>query len=137
MISVKRVLKTLTAVSLLFFFTIGVWCAILAAPGSLAMAAQRSGLQPGCKARLAFEKMECDQPNFMCSFPAPASFSDVALASVRNHDFSKDAQCPIGWAVPVGSSGETSLAANHVGVAFRTRPAQKVSIHLFNSILTI
>lgn len=134
MSAVKRALKKSTVFSLLFFFTIGVWCASLAAPGSLAMAAQLSRCTQN---RLALEKMDCDQPNFMCAFPVPASFSDVALASVRNHDVSKDAQCPIGWAVPVGSSGETSLAANHVGVAFRTHPAQKVSINLFNSVLNL
>lgn len=138
MISVKRGLKKLTAFSLLFFFTVGVWCAGLAFPSSLALAAQPNGIHPGCtQNRRALEKMDCDQPNFMCSFPAPVLFSGVALASVRNPDFPKDAQCSIGWAVPVGSFGETSLAANHVGVAFRVHPPQKLPIHLFNSVLTL
>ena len=137
-IFVQRTFKKLTAFSLLFLFTLGVWCVSFATPGSLAMAAQRNGFYPGCTQNgSALEKMDCDQPNFMCSFPAPGSFSDIALASVRNHDFSKDAQCPIGWVVPVGSSDETSLAANNLGVAFRIHPAQKVSINLFNSVLTL
>ena len=132
-IFVQRTFKKLTAFSLLFLFTLGVWCVSLAALDlSVASATQRCPHNS-----LALGKMDCDQPNFMCSFPAPGSFSDIALASVRNHDFSKDAQCPIGWVVPVGSSDETSLAANNLGVAFRIHPAQKVSINLFNSVLTL
>lgn len=94
---------------------------------------------PGCSQNSsALGKTGCEQPSFLCGFGSSFHLlSGGVLASVRNHDFSKGAQYPILGVAPLGSSGETSLAANHVGVAFRTLPAQKVSIHLFNSVLNL
>ncbi len=129
----KRVLKTLTAFSLLFFFTLGVVCASLAAPDqSVASATQRCPQNS-----LALGKMDCDQPNFMCSFGLdPRSFSSVAIISPRTHELPKAVPLPIGGAVITGLSLEISLAA--IGaIVVNLRFPEKVPIHLFNSVLNL
>jgi len=128
------VFKKITAVGLLLFFAFGAWCSSFAAPGSLAMAAQ---LSPCTQDRQALEKMDCDQPNFMCSFPAAASFSDVALASSRTHDFSKDAQCLIIGGNILGSFDEGFLPTIRPGVVSQIYPIYKVPIYLSISILLL
>lgn len=132
-IFVQRAFKKLTACSLLFLFTLGIWCASLAALDlSVASATERCP-----KSSLALGKMDCDQPNFMCSFgPDPRSLSSVAIISPRTHELPKAVPLPIGGPAITGPPYEVSLAAISP-VAVNLHFQKKVSIHLFNSVLNL
>jgi len=128
---VKPALKKLTAVILPFVFTFAVWCSSLANPG-LSLA---SGM-PGCSPNTSLlDKPGCSYPAFSCA--SAASFSHGLFASVRTHDFAKAARCVTTEAVSVASPDEISLAANGLRAVSLIYPAQKASIHLFNSVLTL
>lgn len=130
---VRRTFKKLTAFSLLFLFTLGVWCASLAALDlSVASATHRCP-----KNSLALGKMDCDQPNFMCSFGLdPRSFSSVAIISPRTHEVPKAAPFSIVGAAITGPPYEISLAVVSA-IAANLHFPEKVPIHLFNSVLNL
>jgi len=130
---VQRTSKKLTAFSLALLFTLGVWCASLAAPNlSIASATHRCPQDS-----LVLGKMDCDQPNFMCSFGLdPRSFSSVAIISPRTHELPKAAALSIGGADIAGPPYEISLAAIRA-MAVNLHLPEKVPIHLFNSVLNL
>jgi hypothetical protein len=132
--SVKRVLKTLTAFSLLLFFTFAVCGVSMAAP-ALSIASP----MPGCSQDSSpLGKTGCEQPSFLCGFSSSFDLlSRGVLVSSRTHDFSKVTHFPTKELVFIGSSDEIPLAASRLGSASASSAAQKVSIHLFNSILTL
>jgi len=130
---VKRVSKTLTAFSLLFFFAFGVCGASMAAPG-LSIASP----MPGCSQDSSALGKACEHPSFLCGFGSSFHLlSGGVLASSRTHDFSKVTHFPTKELVFIGSSDEIPLAASRLGSASASSAAQKVSVHLFNSILTL
>ncbi len=128
--SVKLVLKKSTAYSLAFIFAFAVLCSSIASP-SLAFA---SPVQSCSQNSSLPAKTGCEPVGLLCA-------SDLvygsALASDWTYGFSKDAPLSMMEVIPIGSSGETSLIANRVSAASVYHPAQKVSIHLFNSVLTL
>jgi hypothetical protein len=131
-ISVQRTFNKLTALSLVFLFTLGVACVALAAPQlSIASATQRCP-QDG----MALGKMDCDQPNFMCSFrPDPASLASAVIPA-RTQELPNAMPLVIEGAAITGPPHETSLAtisATTVDLHF----PKKVPIHLFNSVLSL
>lgn len=129
----QMVFKRLTVFSLIFFFALGVWCAILAAPDlSVAWG------QPSCSSNTSsLEQAECEYPSFICASGSLFSLvSNSALASIRTDGFFKDAQFTTINAAPAGSSNEVSLPGGGLRAASVFNPAPKVSVHLFNSVLT-
>lgn len=134
MILVKRTLKNLTVSSLIFLFAFGAWCGSMADSGMPVGTAVPCCLQGGS----LLEKAGCDHPSFFCAFRSVSNLlSQGAFASIRSHDFSKNAHPSIIGVVPTGSSDEIALAANGISTATLVRASTKVSIHLFNSVLTL
>ena len=132
--SVKGLVKKLTVFSLAFLFIFGV-CGISMAAPALSIVAP----MPGCPQNSsALEKAACEYPSFLCGFSSSFDLlSRGVLVSSRTHDFSKVTHFPTKELVFIGSSDEIPLAASRLGSASASSAAQKVSIHLFNSILTI
>ncbi|MBI4283529.1 MAG: hypothetical protein HY663_03565 [Chloroflexi bacterium] len=80
--------------------------------------------------------MDCDQPNFMCSFgPDPRSFSGAVIPP-RTHEPPKAVPLPIGGAAITRPPYEISLAT--IGaIAVNLHFPEKVPIHLLNSVLNL
>jgi len=134
MILVNRALKNLTVSSLIFLFASGAWCSSMADPGLPVATAM-----PCCsQGSSALEKAGCDHPSFFCAFRSVSNLpSQGGFASIRTHGFSKNAHPPVIGMVPTGSSDEIGLAANGIRNAALIYASKKVSIHLFNSVLTL
>lgn len=129
---VQRPLKKLTALILMSLFTVGVWCASLAAPElSIASATQRCPQNS-----LSMGKMDCDQPNFMCSLrPNPTSLTSAVIPA-RTHELGKAVTLSVGAAEFAGPPYETALATTGARAVNLHFP-EKVPIYLFNSILNL
>lgn len=133
MILVKRALKNLTVSSLIFLFASGAWCGGMADPGLPVATAM-----PCCSQGSSAEKAGCAHPSFFCAFRSVANLpSQGAFASIRTHGFSKNTHPPVIGMAPTGSSDEIGLAANGISPAALVYASKKVSIHLFNSVLTL
>ncbi|MGH7256722.1 MAG: hypothetical protein ACREI3_13205 [Nitrospirales bacterium] len=128
--SAKRIFKKLTVLSLILFFAIGVWCAIPGAP-DLSVA---WGQFACSKTSSSLGQAECEYPGFIC---ASGSLTfDSALASIRTDGSSRDTHFSIINALDTRSYNEFSLRGGGLSAAALFNPAQKVSVHLFNSVLT-
>lgn len=128
---VKRIAKTLTALGLVSFFSLGIWCTSLAAPDSSA-----SGM-PGCSQNNPGTVVPgCEHPSFLCA-PTPfyTSFSKSAFTYLQIGGFSKLAPLAIDGFVTASSSVGISPAKG--SPASLSRPTQEVPIYLFNSVLTL
>lgn len=130
---VQRPFRKLTAFTVLFLFTLGVWCASLAALDlSVASATQRCPQNS-----LALEKTDCDQPNFMCpSGPDPRLFSSVGIISPRTDEPPKGAPLAIIGPAVTGPPYEVSRAGIGAAAVNLHFPG-KIPIHLFNSVLNL
>ena len=133
-------LKRLTALSLLFLFALGVACVSFSAPGySAALVAGSAGLPPGCAENsAALEKRGCNYPTFICRTGSTLlAFSATALTSLQNRDFSKDAKFSILVVLPAISSDDKFLVGDGPMTASAIYAEGKVSLYLFNSVLTL
>jgi hypothetical protein len=131
--SMMRSSKNLVAFGLVVFFAVGVLCATLAAPG------QSLASVTGCSQdNRAMEMTDCDHPSYLCGFDQSSHhLSQGALSSARSSDSLKS---PLGVAVGEvcfnSSAYSGPFVRNEHTSAFPAGP-HKVSIHLYNSVLTL
>ena len=129
----KRTAKSLVAFGLVLFFASAVLCATLAAPR------QSLASMTGCsQENPAMEMAGCEHPSFLCDFNrASTLFSQGAFSSTRSNDSLKNT---LGMAVGEVCFDSTAYGGPFVGSehtnAFPPGP-RKVSIHLYNSVLTL
>lgn len=130
--SAKWAFKKLTVFSLIFFFAVGVWCAMLAAPGL-----STAWGQSICSDSSSLEQAACEYTAFSCASDSLLSpGSNSALASIRTDGFSSAAQFTIIDALDARFHDECFLPGARLSAAALFNPARKVSVHLFNSVLT-
>lgn len=128
---VKRVSKISIASVLVILFAVGIWCASLSAPAQ-ALASQ----MPDCSTPGSVVDLPC-QP-LLCSLAASHSLLSVgALVSARSYDSAKDGPFLLRGIPPVLSHNDSSLAANQLPTIWTGYRREKVSVHLFNSVLTL
>ena len=131
--SVKRVIKRLTVFSLLFFFTFGVWCAILGAP-DLSVAWGQSGCSGNSS---SLGQAECEYPGFICASGSLFSLAaNSALASIRTDGFSRETYSTTISVFDTWPYSDFSSPGARLRHATLFNPAPKISLHLFNSVLT-
>jgi hypothetical protein len=118
------------AFSLVLLFAFAIGCASLVAP-SLSLAS----VVPGCsRSSPAGEEMECSHPSFLCDFESsPDLISKVLPTSTRTHELSKDTLSLAAYLV----SDIPLVAENSRRFASVGSTPQKVSVHLFHSVLTL
>ena len=129
----KRSSKNLVAFALVVFFAAGVLCASLAAPGrSLASVT-------GCsQTHLPMEMADCEHPSYLCGFdPSSTLLSQGAISSTPSNDSLKSTLgLTVGEACFNSSAYSGPFVGNEHTSAFPVGP-HKVSIHLYNSVLTL
>ena len=129
----KRLSKILSSFAVAFFFASAVLCATLAAPG------QSLASISGCSQdNHAVEIAGCEHPRYLCSFNRSSHLlSEGSFTWVRSNDSVKNI---LGVAVGESSFDSSAygghLVWNEHTSAFPIGP-QKVSIHLYNSVLTL
>ena len=125
--------KNLVAFALVVFFAAGVLCATLAAPS------QSLASVTGCsQTDLPMKMADCKHPSYLCGFEQSSRLlSQGALSSTPSNDSLKNT---LGLTVGEGcfdsSAYGGSFAGNEHTGAFPAGP-RKVSIHLYNSVLTL
>ena len=130
--SMKWSSKNLVAFALALLFAVGVLCATLAAPGQSVASAT------GCSQNPATEMTDCDHPSYLCGFDQSSHhLSQGALSSARSSDSLKSPlDMAVGEACFDSSVYTGPFARNEHTSAFSAGP-RKVSIHLYNSVLTL
>ncbi len=120
----------IAASTLVLLLTFGVTCVSLAAPS---LREQRSRLPEGCASGAA-----CDELNIICVFGlAPGLSTEPALISSSPKDISKDSLLPVETGSRSYVSDEILLTSHGSLSAYQIILPHKISIHLFNSVLTI
>ncbi|MEX0806904.1 MAG: hypothetical protein WD688_26815 [Candidatus Binatia bacterium] len=131
--AMKRTAKNLVAFGLVLFFALGVLCVTLAFPG------QSLASVTGCSQdNRAMQMTDCEHPSYLCGFDRSSHLlSQGALSSTRSSDSLKSS---LGVAVGEACFDSSAYAGAFVGNehtnAFPAGP-QKVSIHLYNSVLNL
>jgi hypothetical protein len=129
----KRLPKSLISFVVAFFFVSAVLCATLAAPG------QSFASITGCSQDYrAIEMAGCEHPSYFCSFNRSSRFvSERSQSWPHSDDSLKDI---LGMAVGEPGFDYSAyggvLACNEHTNALPIGP-HKVSIHLYNSVLTL
>ncbi len=127
---VRRIPKNLVVSALVIFFALGVWCASLSAPAQ-ALASQ----MPDCSTPGSVVDHPC-QP-LLCNLATSHNLlSQGAIVSARSYDSAKSGPFLLG-VLPVLSHNDSSLAANQLPTIWTGYRREKVSVHLFNSVLTL
>ena len=129
----KRTAKSVVVFGLVLFFASAVLCATLAAPGqSLASVTACSQNNP------TMVMTGCEHPSYLCDFNNSFHvLSQNALSSARLNDSLKNTLgVAIGKACSDSSAYSGPLIRNEHTSAFPVGP-HKVSIHLYNSVLTL
>jgi hypothetical protein len=126
---VRRIPNNLVASGLVIFFALGVWCASLSAPAQ-ALASQ----MPDCSTPGSVGQ-PC-QP-LLCNLAASHNLLSQGALSTKSYDSARDRLFLIGNILPVLSSNDSSLAANQLPAIWTGYRPEKVSVHLFNSVLTL
>lgn len=127
-----KALGKLTSFSLVFFLALEIWCVSMGFDG-----ASLASSMPGCSHGIsALEKAGCDYPAFICPLgPVFSLPSEGAFALFRGGGFCKDVLMEGAF---LGSSlDDVSLREMKLRSASVNTPARRVSIHLFNSILSL
>lgn len=129
----KRAKQKLVAFGLVLVFALGVLCATLAAPShSLASVS-------GCSQNnRAMEMTDCEHPSYLCdSDRSSYLLSQTAVSSTRSNDSLKNTLgVAVGEACFDSSAHGGPFVWNEHISAFPVGP-HKVSIHLYNSVLTL
>ena len=131
--AMKRTAKNVVAFGLVLFFALGVLCATLATPG------QSLASVTGCsQTDLPMKMADCEHPGYFCGFDSSSRLlSQGALSSARSSD---SLNSPLGVAVGEvcfnSSAYSGPFVRNEHTSAFSAGP-RKVSIHLYNSVLTL
>jgi hypothetical protein len=125
--------KSLIVVGLVLFFASAVLCATLAAPGQ-----SFASITSCSQDNHAMEIAGCEHPSYLCSFNRSSHLlSEGSFTWVRSNDSVKNI---LGVAVGESSFDSSAygghLVWNEHTSAFSIGP-QKVSIHLYNSVLTL
>ncbi len=121
--------KDLIATAVVFIFALAVWCAGLSTPAG-AFASQ----VPDCPSSTA--EHPCSP--LLCNLAASHNLlSQGAIVSTRPHDSGKDGLVLLGAVLPVSSHGEISLAVKQFPAIWTDYRSEKISVHLFNSVLTL
>ena len=128
----KRSPQNLLAFALALLFAVGVLCATLAAPR------QSFASATGCSQNTATAMTDCDHPSYVCGFDQSSQqLSQGALTSARSSDSLKSPlDAAVGEACFDSSVYTGPFARNEHTSAFSVGP-RKVSIHLYNSVLTL
>lgn len=124
-----RISRKLTALTLVFLFIAGTQCVTMATE-TLSV---ETAVHAGSEYRSDLEEAECDYASLICLF-----FSHRLLATVQFRDLPKYVQCLTISAASIGPpNDETSVAENRISAASLIFSSEKVSIHLFNSVLSL
>src|SRR5215470_15890088 len=127
----KRVPKNLAAFVLVLFFASGILCASMAAP-RLAIASI-----VGCsEAEHGTEMAGCDHSTYLCEVASSNFLLRGAFVAAHSADFSKGADHFSTGEVPSNAAKEALIGENSDDI-FLVHGLQKVSTHLFNSILNL
>jgi hypothetical protein len=129
----KRLPKSLISFAVAFFFVSALLCSTLAAPG------QSFASVTGCSQdNHAMEMAGCEQPSYLCSFNRSSHLlSEGSLTWARSNESPKNTLgVAVGEPILDYSAYGGVLACNEHANAFPIG-AQKVSIHLYNSVLTL
>jgi hypothetical protein len=129
----KRASKNLVILVLGFSFISAGLCATLAAPG------QSLASVSGCSQdAIPTEMTDCEHPRYLCGFdPSSTLLSQSALSSARSNDSLKNS---FGVAIGAACFDSSAYSGPFVGNEHRTARSvgrQKISIHLYNSVLTL
>ena len=133
MSQMKRLPKRLILFAVAFFFVSAVLCATLAAPD------ESFASITGCSQHNhAMEMAGCEHPNYLCSFSRSSHFiSERSQSWPRANDSLKNTLGVAVGEAPVDYSAYGGvLACNEHANALPIGP-HKVSIHLYNSVLTL
>jgi len=129
----KRTAKVLITFGLMFLFASAVLCATVAAPS------QSLASVTGCSQdKSAIEMTRCEHPSFLCDFNRSSHFLSQGVSSTRSNDSVKNT---LGMAVgevcfDSAAYGGGPFVGNEHASCFPVGP-RKVSIHLYNSVLTL
>jgi hypothetical protein len=125
--------KSLVVVGLVLFFASAVLCATLAAPGQ-----SFASITSCSEHNQTMEMAGCEHPGFFCSFSRSSHFvSERSLSWTRSNDSVKNTLgVAVGEALLDSSGYGGGLARNEHTNALTSGP-HKVSIHLYNSVLTL
>lgn len=127
----KRVSKNLIASGLMILFAVGLLCASLSAP-TLSFASQ----MPDCSTPGSVLDQPC-QP-LLCNLAASHYLpSQGALVSTRSDGSAKGGSFLIGDILTILSHNDILLAAKQLSTTWSDYRPEKVSIHLFNSVLIL
>lgn len=127
----NRPLRKLIAFGPVLLFAFGMWCASMAAPG-LSIASVTGCSESGGPMEMA----GCNLPAYLCGFDS--SSSPRVLSSTRYNDDSKKAHVLVVGETPIdASNGAASLTGKESKDAGPIYGPYKVSIRLFNSVLTL
>ncbi len=123
----------IAASTLVLLLTFGVTCVSLAAPTVSTLAEQRNRVPESCVPGVA-----CGELNIICIFGlAPGLSTEPALNSSSPKDISKDSLLPVETGSRSYVSDEILLTSHGSLSAYQIILPHKISIHLFNSVLTI
>jgi hypothetical protein len=115
-----------------FFFASAVLCATLAAPS------QSLASLSGCSQGTAMKMTDCEHPSYVCGFdPSSTILSQGALGSARFNDSLKNS---LGVAIGEACFDSSAYSGHFVGNEYTNASSagpQKISIHLYNSVLTL
>jgi hypothetical protein len=125
--------KSLVVVGLVLFFASAVLCATLAAPGQ-----SFASITSCSQHNQAMEMAGCEHPSYFCSFSRSSHFvSERSLSWARSNDSVKNTLgVAVGEALLDSSGYGGGLARNEHTNALPSGP-HKVSVHLYNSVLTL
>jgi hypothetical protein len=128
----KRTAKSLVAFGLVLFFASAVLCAMLAGPG------QSLASVTGCsQTDLPMKMTDCEHPSYLCDFNRSSHFLSQGVSSTPSNDSLKNTLgLTVGEACFDSSAYGGPLVGHEHTTAFPAGP-HKVSIHLYNSVLTI
>lgn len=129
----KRSAKNLLAFALVLLFASAVLCAALAAPGHSLASVSGCSQDNG-----AMEMTDCEHPTYLCNFNRSSNLlSQGTPGSSHSNDSVKNA---LGAAIGESCFDVSAYDGPFVGYehthAFAIGP-HKVSIHLYNSVLTL
>ena len=129
----KRLPKSLIPFAVAFFFVSAVLCATLAAPGQ-----SFASITSCSEHNQAMEMAGCEHRSYFCSFSRSSHFvSERSLSWTRSNDSVKNTLgVAVGEALLDSSGYGGGLARNEHTNALTSGP-HKVSIHLYNSVLTL
>lgn len=127
----NRLPKNLIATAVVFIFALAVWCASLSIPAQV----------------MASRMPDCSMPGSVVDYPCQPLLCNLAtshkllsqggVVSSKSDGPAKDGLFLLGAVLPVLSHNDSSLAADRLPAIWTDYRSEKVSVHLFNSVLIL